>query len=230
MGLMMANASDSGSYAGTEAARSMMVDSQVRPNKVTDPRIIAAMRAVPREAFLPASLASRAYADDDTRLGQGRVMVSPMVTARLLQAAGLRRGERVLLVAAGTGYTAALLSACDMDVTALEQDEALLAIAGPALAAWAPSVKLVRGPLLAGWAEAAPYDLVMIEGAVAELPPAIAAQVNPLGRLVMVRCAQGEVGRAVIGRKAGAAMSFAAEFDCAVQPLPAMAKAPAFVF
>ncbi len=211
-------------------ARSAMVDSQVRPNKVTDPRILAAMRSLPREQFLPQALQARAYADDDVKLSQGRVMVSPMVTARLLQLAAIRRGERVLLVGAGTGYTAALLDACGADVTALEEDTSLLAVAKVALAAWAPGVVLVEGPLVEGWKAAAPYDLVIIEGAVEHLPDALAAQVDALGRLVMVRVAAGQVGQATVGRKSASGLSFSAEFDATVAALPAMRRAPAFVF
>jgi protein-L-isoaspartate(D-aspartate) O-methyltransferase len=212
-----------------QAARNAMVDSQVRPNKVTDARLIAAMREIPREAFLPASLHARAYADDDVRLGAGRVMVSPMITARLLQLAAPRDGERALLVGSGTGYTAVLLAACGAAVTALEDDAALIAIAGPALAAWSPSVVQVTGPLAAGWPEAAPYDLVVIEGAVGQLPEAIGTQLAPQGRLVMVRSA-GTLGQAVLGRHSGGQISFVVAFDAAVTSLPAFRRAPGFAF
>lgn len=213
-----------------EAARNAMVDSQVRPNKVTDPGLIAAMRMLPRENFLSQALQARAYADEDVRLAEGRVLVSPMITARLLQLAAVRAGEHVLMVGAGTGYTAALLAACGARVVALEQDKALLAIAGPALAAWAPNVQLVEGALQAGWTSAAPYDLVMIDGAVEALPDAIAAQVAPSGRLIMVRSSPGDVARAVTGRPGPGGLSFAAAFDCTVATLPAMRRAPEFVF
>lgn len=214
----------------TATARTMMVDSQVRPNKVVDARIIAAMRRLPREAFLPESLAARAYSDEDVSLGGGRVMPEPMVIARMVQAAGLHRGERVLVVACGAGYGAALIAACGVHVTALEEDPALLAIARMALAAHAPEVDLVEGSLVAGWKDAAPYDCVFIEGAVEELPAAIAEQVNRTGRLVMVRSQGGHVTQAVTGRMGSAGLSFHPEFDCAVPTLPAMRRKPVFVF
>jgi protein-L-isoaspartate(D-aspartate) O-methyltransferase len=94
------------------AARNLMVDGQVRPNKVYDPRIIAAMRRLPRERFVPPALAARAYADEDVNLGNGRALMEPMVIARLVQMAAVRPGERALVVASGTGYGAALLAAC----------------------------------------------------------------------------------------------------------------------
>lgn len=214
----------------TKVARDMMVDSQVRPNKVIDPRIISAMRQLPREAFLPAALAARAYADDDVALDYGRVMLSPMVMARLVQLCDVRRGERVLVVACGTGYGAALLDACGAEVTALEEDAALLGIARPALAALAPEVNIVEGLIVSGWPAAAPYDLVFIEGTVGELPPAIVAQVNRSGRLVMARGEAGLVGQAVIGRPSASGMSFIAAFDCTVAPLPMTRRAEGFVF
>ncbi len=226
---MSADTTSARNASFSEAARHAMVDSQVRPNKVTDARLIAAMRAVPREAFLPPSLQARAYADDDVRLGAGRVMMSPMITGRLLQVAALAEGERVLLVGSGTGYTAALLAACGAVVTALEDDAALIAVAAPALAAWAPGVTQVMGPLAAGWPNGAPYDLVMVEGAVEQLPEAIAAQLTPQGRLVMVR-AGGAVGQAVIGRPSAGQLSFVVAFNAAVAGLPAFRRAPAFVF
>lgn len=214
----------------TEAARTAMVDSQVRPNRVTDPRLIAAMRTLPREAFLPANLAARAYADDDVKLGRGRAMLAPMAIARLVQLAEIRHGERALVVGAGTGYGAALVEACGAAVTALEEDSALLALARPALAVLAPEVELVEGPLAAGWPAAAPYDLVFIEGEVGELPDAIAKQVNRTGRLVMVRGDEGKVGRAVVGRPSAGGLSILPAFDCMVTALPALRRSPGFVF
>lgn len=211
-------------------ARTMMVDSQVRPNKVVDPRIISAMRSLPREAFLPPTLAARAYSDEDVALGGGRVMPEPMVIARMVQIAELRKGERVLVVAAGTGYGAALISLCGADVTALEEDANLLVIAKSALAAYAPDVALVEGPLVAGWTNAAGYDCVFVEGAVEDLPQAIADQVNQTGRLVMVKCHGSRMAQAVIGRHSGSSLNFQAAFDCAVPPLAAMRKTASFVF
>ncbi len=147
-------------------ARNRMVDSQVRPNKVTDPRILAAMRHLPRERFIPPDLAALAYADADVPLGAGRVLIEPMVIARLLQLAAVAVGERTLVVGAGTGYGAAVLAACGARVTALEESAPLLAIARSILAELAPGVSLVSGPLAAGWPPGAPYDVILIEGAV----------------------------------------------------------------
>ena len=116
-------------------ARIRMVDSQIRPNKVTDSRILTAMRRLPRERFLPPELAVRAYSDEDVPLGNGRVLTEPMVIARLIQLAAPIPGESALVVAAGTGYGAAVLAGCGVRVVALEEVPDLLGIARVALAA-----------------------------------------------------------------------------------------------
>lgn len=217
-------------------ARTMMVDSQVRPNKVVDPRIIAAMRTIPREAFLPPGLAARAYADENVPLGGGRVMPAPMIVARMIQISQLADGARVLVIGAGTFYGAALLAACGAKVTAVEDEPALLAIARPSVHAHAPGVSLIEAPIAKGAPSGAPYDCIFVEGAVDTLPDALVAQLAPDGILVMVRCGESErMGQAVIGRKTSAAQTFAAislipVFDCVLPPLPALRRAAAFVF
>ncbi len=213
------------------AARTMMVDSQVRPNKVTDSRVIAAMRALPREAFLPGAQQARAYADDNVKLANGRVLPAPMVVARMVQFSLIEGCAKVLVVGAGTGYAAALLAACGAAVTAVEDDPGLLAIARPALAAYAPRVSLVEGPIAAGSAAGVPYDCIFVDGAAEQFPPALLNQLASDGVVVMVRCdAGGRMGQAVLGRKASAGISFVPVFDCALPPLPALRRAPAFVF
>ncbi len=212
-------------------ARTRMVDSQVRPNKVIDPRILVAMRRIRRERFLPAALAARAYCDEDVPLGNGRVLTEPMVIARLIQLAAPVAGENVLVVAAGSGYGAAVLADCGVRVTALEEDPALLALARSSLAAEAPGVTLVSGKLVAGWPEQAPYDLILIDGAVRDIPPAIAAQLRPgTGRLVTVRRTESHVGQAVLAEASVAGLRAQPAFDCATPLIPALLPAPVFVF
>ena len=220
----------------SQTARTLMVDGQVRPNKVTDPRIIAAMRRIAREEFVPPQLADLSYSDEDVPLGNGRYLMEPMVIARLVQMAAPRPDERVLVVAAGSGYGAAVIADCGAQVVALEEDPALLALARRALASQAPSVTLVEGKLIAAWLSAAPYDVILIEGAVEDIPPAIVAQLKPeAGRLVTVRVDGGHnsmarIGHGVLGERTAAGLSFQPIFDCAVPLLPAMRRAPGFVF
>jgi protein-L-isoaspartate(D-aspartate) O-methyltransferase len=212
-------------------ARNNMVDSQVRPNKVADPRILAAMRRLPRERFVPPSLASLAYADTDVPLGRGRVLLEPMVIARLVQLTAVAEGERALVIAAGPGYGSALLASCGARVTALEDDPALLAQARLLLGELAPGVSLVSGPLAAGWPAGAPYDVILIEGAVTDIPPAVSEQLREGGgRLVAICTDSGTGGQAVLAEATMGGLRKQPMFDCASPPIPMLASAPAFVF
>jgi protein-L-isoaspartate(D-aspartate) O-methyltransferase len=209
------------------------VDGQVRPNKVTDPRVLDAMRTLPRERFVPPALSALAYVDEDLPLGGGRVLMEPMVIARLVQLARARSGERVLVIAAGTGYGAALMAACGCTVTALEEDEALIAIAQPVLASVAPGIRIVRGDFASGLKRDAAWDIIMIEGAVAAIPPALAGQLTATGRVVTV-LSTGGGGRAVLAEPAGTPdsprLKLREVFDCNTPMLPSLRPAAAFVF
>lgn len=208
-----------------------MVDSQIRPNRVTDARILSAMRRLPRERFLPASVTALAYADEDVPLGGDRFLMEPMVFAKLLQAASLRDNERVLVVGAGTGYGAAVLSACGCRVTALEEEASLLAIARASLSFEAPGVSLVSGPLGSGWPALAPYDLILIEGAVPFIPPALAAQTHQeTGRIIAAIYGEGRITQAVIAEATTAGLGISPLFDCATPPIPSLRPAPVFAF
>jgi protein-L-isoaspartate(D-aspartate) O-methyltransferase len=224
------------------AARTHMVESQLRPNRVNDPRVLAAMKTLPREHFLPETLAAFAYIDEDVPLGpaglsRGRVLMEPLVLARLVQLAEPRAGERALVVGAGTGYGAAVLAACGPAVTALEEDARLLAIARTVLPALAPAVTLVEGKLAAGWPAGAPWHIVLIEGTVPQIPPAITEQLSrESGRVVTVLAERDSVGRtvgvgrAVVGRPSLGGLAIQSAFDCATSPLPTLVPPPTFTF
>ncbi len=212
-------------------ARAHMVDSQIRPNRITDPRILAAMRTLPREQFLPAAMASLACADEDLPLATGRVLMEPMVLARLLQAAAPVAGEVALVVGAGTGYGAAVLAACGVRVTALEEDPDLFARAQSTLASLAPGVTMVSGRLANGWAGGAPFDIILVEGAVHQVPPAIAKQLRAEGgRLVGVIAGGDRTNQAILAEATSAGLRATPIFDCATPLLPSLIPAPAFVF
>jgi len=212
-------------------ARNRMVDSQIRPNKVTDPRILSAMRELPRERFLPAELRARAYVDEDVPLGGGRVLTEPLVIARVVQLLAPAAGERALVVGAGVGYGAALLARCGVRVIALEEEPRLAAAAEHALAELAPGVSVVVGPLAAGWKSGAPYDLILIEGAVADIPPAIEAQVRAdSGRLVTVRIRAGATGSAILAEPTPFGLRAQPMFDCATPMLESLVAKPVFTF
>ncbi len=209
-------------------ARNNMVDGQVRPNQVSDPRVIAAMRALPREAFAPAGAV--AYADTDIDLGQGRFLASPLVTARLAQLVLARNPAEVLVVGAGSGYLAAVLSAGGARVVALEEDARLQS---GALAQYAPDVEAVCGPLAAGYPAGGPYDVIVIEGAVPEIPENFAAQLNASGRIVTILADGDEpagLGRAVVAEAGGKGFVPVRVFDCTARVLPSFRRVPAFNF
>lgn len=215
-------------------ARRRMVDGQLRPNRVTDQRVLAAMLEIPRERFLPPALAARAYTDEDVPLPGGRALIEPMVIARLMQLLGLRDGDRLLVVGAGTGYAAAIGAHCGARVVALEEDQALLDIARRSLTGLVSPdrLQIVAGPLSSGYPTAAPYDAILIEGEVPEVPVAIADQLAEGGRLatVLAAASRGVSSRAVLGRRVGGSFSVTDAFDCATLPLPAFRRPPGFVF
>ena len=213
-------------------ARNRMVDSQIRPNKVTDPRITGAMRRLPREQFLPPGLRHLAYVDEDVQLGEGRVLMEPLVLARLIQLAVPTPGERALVVAAGLGYGAAVMAACGPRVTALEEDPRLLEQARGTLSALAPEINVVAGSLAEGWPSEAPYDVILIEGAVHAIPPAISKQLRiEGGRLVTVLRQGGHrTGAAVLAEATPAGLRAQPMFDCYTPDLPSLRPAPVFEF
>lgn len=204
-------------------ARRMMVDGQVRTADVTDLRIIAAMLEVPRERFAPGREAI-AYLDADLPVpgGAARAMLKPMVFAKLLQAAEIAPDHTALDVGCATGYSAAVLARLAGRVVALDEN------AGTMLAGM-PNVTAVAGPLNAGWEEDAPYDVIMVEGAVEIVPQALLGQLKDGGRLLAVVGTM-PMGKATIYRASGGHVTAQPLFDAAARALPGFAKPPAFVF
>ena len=209
-------------------ARRRMIDGQLRPNKVTDPRLLEATRSLPRERFLPPALRARAYVDEDVTLPGGRAMMEPMVIARLVQLLEVRPDDRALVVGAGTGYGAAVLARMGAAVTAVEEDGALAAIAREAFADCLPpaTVHLVdRLP-----SEGAAFDAVLVEGEVPAVPDSVSGLLAEGGRLATVVGAGRRNGVAVLGRRVGGAFTVSPVFDCAVAALPRFAPPARFVF
>jgi protein-L-isoaspartate(D-aspartate) O-methyltransferase len=212
-------------------ARRNMVESQLRTNKVTDPAVLAAMGSIPREEFVPASLAGVAYVDDDLPLGQGRHLMEPMVFARMLQHAEIRPSDVVLDIGCATGYSSAVVAKLAATVIALEGDSDFARRAAQTLAKLqADNVVVVEGDLCSGYARQAPYDVILIEGAVPEIPAEIAAQLGESGRLCAVVSPRGQTGRAVLALKAGGVVSHRDIFDAATPLLPGFAREPGFRF
>jgi protein-L-isoaspartate(D-aspartate) O-methyltransferase len=212
------------------SARRNMVESQLRPNKVTDPALLDALASVPRELFVPEPLRSVAYVDEDIPLGRGRFLMEPMILGRLLELAAVRSSDVALVVGAGLGYSAAVLARIAGRVVALEGDRELAQQAARMLQTLGLSnVALVEGPLAEGPPRQTPFDVVLFDGAIDRVPPAILDQLAEECRLVVVIRTSG-IGRATLMTRQAGIMASRVAFDAAVPRLPGFEPAPAFVF
>jgi protein-L-isoaspartate(D-aspartate) O-methyltransferase len=200
-----------------------MIDNQLRPVGVTDPAVLAAMGSVRREQFVPEPSRPLAYADRSLPLGGDRFMPAPAVVGQWLTQMAPRRGERALVVGAGTGYSAAVLAAMGCDVVALECSAELGARAREL------GVPVVEGRLEAGHPAGAPYDLVLIDGAVECIPDPIVDQLAEGGRLGAALAERG-ITRLIVGHKAAGAFGHLSIADAGVAPLPGFSRPRPFVF
>lgn len=211
--------------------RQTMIDCQLRPTGVSDQRVVEAFAAVPRERFVPADRATLAYLDEDLAVAPGRYLMEPMAFGQLLMGAGFRAHERVLIIGAGTGYSAAVIARLVHDVVAVEQDAALVASAQANLAATgAGNVRVVEAPLAGGWAEGAPYDVLFFDGAVGVVPEALLAQLKEGGRVVGAIVDEAGVQRGAAGIVAGGSFGLAEFTDISVRPLPGFDRPQQFTF
>ena len=210
-----------------EQMRRAMVVGSLRTTGVSDPRVLAAMGAVPRERFVPPERYAIAYADNPVPLGNGRELNSPLALGRMLTEAAPQPQERALVIGVGTGYATAVLARLVAYVVAVEEDGDLFALAHSRLAD--TDVKLVHGPLTEGFPAGAPYDLILIDGAVEFVPDALIEQLEDGGRLATALLEDG-VSRIALGRKAGEGFGLASVSDRAAAILPGFLKARTFVF
>lgn len=220
--------------SGFATARQKMVDGQVRPSDVTDIRILDAMLAVPREAFVPQDKRALAYLDLDLDVSEGgesgRFLIKPVVLARMLQAADIKSGDRVLVVGCATGYAAAVIARIASDVCAIESDPTLAAKAQAILAENGCGNVAVR-PAAAAYGDAArgPYDVIVLNGATEVTPEHLYAQLRSGGRLVGV-FATSQPARATLVTASHGDFGHRTLFDAAAPVLPGMERVPAFVF
>jgi protein-L-isoaspartate(D-aspartate) O-methyltransferase len=215
-------------------ARQKMVDGQVRPSDVTDNRIIDAMLAIPREAFVPAAQRSLAYLDLDIDVSEGgaakRFLLRPAVTAKLLQAADIKETDEVLVAGCASGYAAALAARLARRVTATECDSSLAARAKAAFAALAlGNVSIKTADVAAGDSANAPYDVIFLNGATEIVPESLYRQLKEGGRLVGI-FALSAPQRATIVTASHGDFGHRALFDTAIPVLPGLERPPAFVF
>lgn len=212
------------------AARQNMIEGQIRPNRVTDEALVAAMASVPRELFLPETMRCLAYCDEDLPVGNGRFMMEPMVLAQLLQMAAIQPNEVVLDIGCGSGYSAAVAARLANTVVAVESDPALGSRAAEIFAELSiDNVALFEGPLAEGCPKQAPYQVILLDGAVEFVPPAILEQLSEGGRLVAVVHRDG-VGRAMLMQRTKGGVSGRAIFDANIARLPGFDRQPGFVF
>ena len=207
------------------AARAAMIDSQLRPQGVSDGIVLEAMGKVRREDFLPPETRPLAYVDRAVSMGAGRFLPAPAVLGMLLAQMMPVAGQRALVIGGGTGYSAAVLTAIGLDVVALESSESLIAraseIGGARL--------FVQGPLEEGHRQGAPYDQILIDGAVEYVPDAIVDQLASGGRLGTALLDRG-IARLIVGRKAAGAFGYLSLTDAGVPALPGFTRPPAFTF
>ncbi len=224
--------------SGISAARQKMVDGQVRPSDVTDSRIIDAMLAVPREAFVPENKRALAYLDLDLDVSEGgqgqgqakRFLIKPVVLAKMLQAAEIKQTDRVLVVGCATGYAAAVVAQFAGQVTATESDSVLAAKATAILAQNGCGNVAVRTVAAADGDPAdAPYDVILLNGATETVPERLFGQLQDGGRLVGV-FAMSQPQRATLVTRSHGDFGHRALFDATAPVLPGMERLPAFVF
>ncbi|HXD44695.1 MAG TPA: protein-L-isoaspartate O-methyltransferase [Pseudolabrys sp.] len=210
------------------AARRNMVDGQIRTADVTDLRLLWAFQETLRERFVPPQSAALAYVDFDLPVAPGRCLMKPRVLAKMLQAAGVAPADRVLIAGCATGYGAAVLARVAAQVVALEENADLARAARAALAGVA-NAEVVSGPLTSGWAAAAPYDLIVMEGATEVVPEALLGQLSDGGRLACVLGGD-QAAKAMVYLRTGNDVGGRAVFDAAAPVLPGFVKPPAFAF
>ena len=214
-----------------ELARRNMVDNQVRTNRVTDSLVISALRAIPRELFVPTAQNGVAYVDDDIAVAPGRYLMEPMILARLLQLAAIQRTDVVLDVGCATGYSTAVLGKMASSVVALEQDAELVNWAAETLLGLGiDNAVVVEGQLAEGLPDQGPYDVIFVNGAMDRVPEVLREQLADGGRLVGVLRGEKGVGHATLVTRSGNAFGHRTEFDANVRMLPGFARKPTFVF
>ena len=213
-----------------EAARTKMVENQIRTTDVTSHSVLQAFLAVPREEFVPLHLKPLAYIDDDIEIAPGRYLMEASPLAKLLQLAQITKDDLVLEIGSGTGYVSALLSLLAGSVVSVESDESL---SGPSIDKLSSlgydNVAVVTSEMEKGCPAEAPFDLIFVNGAIEQVPAALLEQLRDGGRLVAV-VGYGNAAQAKRLVKERGFVSESDHFNASVKPLPGFRREKSFVF
>ena len=220
--------------------RLTMVESQLRPNEVTDRRLLAAMRTLPRERFVPERLSLLAYMDESVEVfpaidgAPALFLLPPMVLARLLQLAALEPKDHVLDIGCATGYSTAVLACLGRRVVGLEPEPELAETARRMLRELAiENATIVEGALAAGTPEDGPYDVILLNGSIEEIPASVLGQLREGARLAAILASganSARPGKAFLFVKIDGEASGLPHFDAGARALPGFSRAPAFAF
>lgn len=218
-------------------ARRNMVECQLVPGNVIHEDIVEALSNVPREQFVPEHLRGSAYIDEDLQIAKGRYLLAPLVLARLLVLADIRKTDSVLDVACGTGYSTAVLGQLAEKVVAIEEQMELAEKARQLLTRLhIPNAEVITGPFTPGHPAAGPYDMILLNGAIEQLPDSLADQLAEGGRLVAVQCVSQRpgqpagLGKATVWRKNGGRLFGKEAFDASVPLLHGFERKRQFEF
>ncbi len=211
-------------------AREAMLESQIRTNDVTDPRVLSAIATVPRECFVPKAKMALAYSDTHIDLGDGRFMLRPRDFAKMLEAADIDKHDIVLNIGCGRGYSVAVLAQLAETVIALEPDSEMVKRATQILEkCGTDNAAVVKGDFRVGAPEHGPFDVIFVGGAVAKVPVTWTDQLADGGRLI-VCVADEAIGRVCVYEKSGDQIGEIIAFDASIPFLAGFEPKPEFVF
>ena len=212
-------------------SRHNMIEGQIKTNRVNDPYVIDAMAQVPREKFVPTTKRGVAYVDDAIDLENGRCLLEPLILARMLDAAGMSESDIVLDIGCTTGYSTAVLAKIANTVVALESDAELAESASAKLNKLGiDNAVVVQGDLSEGVPKQAPFDVIIVNGAVTEIPDTLKNQLADGGRLLAIATGKASLGTLSVTTRNGDIFSTRDVMEAGASVLPGFEKKQAFVF
>lgn len=213
-------------------ARKVMLESQIRPNKVIDELVLSAFLEIPRELFVQKSMRDIAYIDEDLPLSNGRYLIEPMVLARMVQSLELKVSDNVMIIGVGTGYSTAIISKIVTSVIGVESRSPLIQKAENNLAQLEiTNTVLFKERLQEGYSKEAPYNAILIDGGVSDVPSSILNQLADDGKLVSIyRSENTAVGEASIWMRSGKKFSRKCLFNAQVPTLDEFKEKQEFLF